>query len=159
MRMIIFSVILIIISLMGYWSGKTAGTGMLSGFVGNKRINAVLFYRPASQYYEIYRLLNSGSDLDRMAGYYALIDNNIIDEDFLMERYSLENIDTVKRTIVWVMGFSKDREKIRNFFDARFSGSAIAIKGEIIRSLKRLDMRYLDEFIKKNSVTGDLLKD
>ncbi len=60
-------------------------------------------------------MLGSADEMKRLAGYYALLETDSIDVEFLVERYGMESSTVNRRTIVWLLGFARNS---RAAFDA-----------------------------------------
>jgi len=133
----------------GYFFGRISGKIMLYNIVSGNSRASFLLYRPSSQFFKTYSLLNSEQELSRLSGYYSLLDNRIIDNTYLYERYELETSNAVKRTIIWVMGFSDDFESTLDIYEKVFSQSSRGIQNEIIGIIKREKEDYLNDFLKK----------
>ncbi|HQL81372.1 MAG TPA: hypothetical protein PK307_04175, partial [Spirochaetota bacterium] len=106
------------------------------------------------QFYDIFNLLNSNNPYSRLSGYYSLVDANMIDPGFIRERYSREQVPVIRRTLLWVLGLSKDRDEALRSYVSLYDASDDDMKREILGMMKRLDPAFYGEFIKKNRVTG-----
>ncbi len=116
---------------------------------------AFFLFRPAGEFFSVYSMINSDNDLIRLSGYYSMLDYGHGDDAFLMERYSLERSDTVKRTIVWMLGFSHG-SGVAKFLTDSYADSSGPIKGQILKSLSRVDPGGYRDFIRKNSIKNGL---
>ncbi len=156
----LFFILLLIPAFMGgyYWGRYTGSYGVQKLVSGGEGLLFLLF-RPAHQFFHTYSMLNSNSEVIRLSGYYSLLDNNIIDEDFLMERYRDEGSIPVKRTIIWLMGFSDDFEKIKGYFNTTYNESHTEVKREILRIIRRRNPDYYKKFIVIKKVSKDLWVD
>jgi hypothetical protein len=148
---IYISVILFLIILFfGYGAGRLIGTQIIKGVLkGSKTV--LLFYRPPFEFIITANLLSSYDELKRMEGYYSLLDNNVIDTDSLIERYKDETI-FIKPTIIWLMGFSGEKDRTLKFLSEEYQKADKRIKSEILKSMRMLDESYFIKFsgINKN---------
>ncbi|MFC1670027.1 hypothetical protein ACFL20_06500 [Spirochaetota bacterium] len=144
----VLTLLFLIILLIGYIAGKFAGSHIVSGLLVNKNRVAFLLYRPAKQYFEVYRLINSENELKRLSGYYSLLDNKIVDVNFLSERYFKENSSYVKRTIIWILGRADDFGEVMKIYKKIYKGGDKSTRRDIIESVKRRGEKYHGEFLK-----------
>lgn len=151
-------IIIIFLSLSGYLIGTGTGKLLLKSLLFSKKSSPFLIYKPAQEFFTIYRYINSSNELERLNGYYALLDNRIIDEQYLCERFNIEKSTIVKRTIVWMLGSSPGAEDMLDCFNKIYSNSNISIKREILRSLKRADEKIFNEFVNENKISIEILK-
>lgn len=117
-----------------------------------------LFFRPAYEYYAIFRFINSGDEMKRLAGYYALLDSRRGNDEFLIERYEKEQSPVIRRTILWILGFSDDSEGIVDFYHGIYKDSPVPIKRQIEESLLSRDAGLYRDFLKKEGLPGILSK-
>lgn len=143
---VFFVLLLVPVFIGGYYSGRFTGDIAVKKMVTGGEGLFFLLFRPAYQFFHVYRMLNSSSDVIRLSGYYSLLDNNIIDRDFLKGRFLDERSVPVKRTIIWIMGFSDDFEDTKKFFNEIYDGSSREVKKEILRIFQRKDPEYFKEF-------------
>ncbi len=146
----IFFIFVIIIIMLGYFTGRITGSALLSRFLTGKKMNSFLIYTPADHYFEIYRLINSGNELDRLSGYYSLPGSGLIDEEFFLERFKFEVIPAARQTIVWLLGQSGERETVKRIFNDIYDKSEPGVKQEILDAVKRMGAEAYSEFIKKH---------
>jgi len=112
-------------------SGKMIGDNLISSFLSSKVVTPFFLTKPAFKYIKIYDKLNDKNELNRLTGYYALLDYNIIDLNFLKERFFLEKHLTVKKTILWIMGHSNNKNQLSKVFSSIYKKSDKHIKKEI----------------------------
>ncbi|MBN1534987.1 MAG: HEAT repeat domain-containing protein [Spirochaetes bacterium] len=117
---------------------------------------AFFIFRPAGEFFSVYSLINSPSELKRLSGYYSLMEYGHRDDAFLMERFSLERSPAVRRTIVWMLGFSEGSEQVTKFLMDAYPGSSGAVRDQILQSLSSVSPRHYRDFVKKNSIKNDL---
>ena len=151
-------IIIIFLLFSGYLIGAGTGSMLLKSILFNKKSSPFLIYKPAQEFFAIYRYINSNNELERLNGYYALMENRIIDEEYLCERLNIEESTIIKRTIVWILGSSSSADDILDCFNEIYSNSNDNIKREILRSLKRIDEKAFNEFINKNKISIEILK-
>ncbi|PKL35662.1 MAG: hypothetical protein CVV44_19205 [Spirochaetae bacterium HGW-Spirochaetae-1] len=149
----------VILMLTGYCLGKISGRSLIRGFILERSRYVMFLFTPARQYFQMLVLVNSDDELQRIAGYYALLDNDLIDEDFLRERFQKESSLAAKRTILWVLGQAGNRKKILEIYAGVYSASGNELRMEILRSMERLDEYFYLEFIKKNRIDPGMLKE
>ncbi len=130
--------LIFIIAAIGLLSGHAAGKRLVSGLFSGKR-QAFFLYKIPADYFKTLNLLNSDNELNRLEGYYSLLDNNIIDADFLIKRYKSET-DFLKPVIVWLLGFSKDKDMVLKFLNEEYEKSGKRLKQEISRTMKRFEI-------------------
>jgi hypothetical protein len=138
--------------LAGFLIGRGAGNRFVSGILLRESRFPLLLSRPVYQFYDIYTLINSSDPFSRLSGYYSLVDANMIDLEFIRERYSQEQMPVVRRTLLWVLGYSKDRSAVLDYYASLYRTSDDDMKNVILAMMKRLDPDYHREFIKKNRV-------
>jgi hypothetical protein len=128
----------------GYTLGRIAGTHIVSGLLKGKRF-ILLFYRPPFEYLKTANLLYSSDELERLEGYYSLLDNKIIDKDLLIERYKQES-ELIKPVIIWLIGYSSDKDIVLKFISEEYKNADQRVKKEILKTMKRLDEVYFKNF-------------
>ncbi len=138
----------------GFFIGWGAGNRLIEGMLLHETRFPLLLSRPVYQFYDIFNLLNSNNPYSRLSGYYSLVDANMIDPGFIRERYSREQVPVIRRTLLWVLGLSKDRDEALRSYVSLYDASDDDMKREILGMMKRLDPAFYGEFIKKNRVTG-----
>ena len=136
----------LILFFVGFFGGKFGGKQLLKGFFSTGDIRLSILFTPSHEFFNTYQKINSYNEFDRLSGYYAMVDNNYINDDFLMKRYELEESEILKRTIIWILGFSKNKETISSFYSSIYNKSELRIKEEIMRSVSRLGYNKLEEF-------------
>jgi hypothetical protein len=150
-----FLSVLLLSILLGLGGGILIGRELLHRALVSDA-TAFFIFRPAGEFFSVYSLINSRSELKRLSGYYSLMEYGHSDDDFLIERYSLERSPAVKRTIVWMLGFSGKSERVAKFLSDAYPGSSGAVRDQILQSLSRVSpLRYRD-FVKKNAIKNDL---
>lgn len=127
----------------GLAAGSFIGSLYVKESVYNKT-SALFFYRPASAYIEQYRFINSPDPLERLTGYYTVTPSSSEDILFLQERFENEINDVNRRAIIWILGFSEDREKAGAFLEDIYPEQNLKIKLEIKSSLRRLGLQDED---------------
>ncbi|MBN2400949.1 MAG: hypothetical protein JXN64_00975 [Spirochaetes bacterium] len=134
----------------GYVIGRTAGTQIVKGLLKGERY-VLMPYRLPFEYLYTANLLYSNDELRRLEGYYSLLDNRIIDPDLLIERFKQES-DLIKPVIIWLLGYSEDKDDALNFLSDEYAGSEQRIKKEILRTMKRLDESYFLDFTASHKI-------
>lgn len=152
-----FGIVLVLALAIGLGCGVNGGDVLLqrSMFRGG---SSPLLFRPAYQYYSIFRFINDGDEMKRLAGYYALLESRGRNDDFLIERYEKEDSPVIKRTIVWILGFSEEIDGILDFYHGIYKNSPESIKRQIEVSLLLQDAGVYRDFMKKEGVPGILSK-
>lgn len=99
----ILSAICLLLLVSGYQIGSCGGRGALNRlyFKGGTLIS--LIYTPSGRYYESAALLSSSNELERISGYYSILEGAGFDEEYLKERYLAEDSSPAKRVILWVL--------------------------------------------------------
>jgi hypothetical protein len=120
---------------------------MLKDTVLNSSAYSLFIAIPAVEYIDLYDLLNSNDELARLSGYYGLL-NGLLDDDFLIKRYKIEDNICSKRTIIWLLRHSANTGKVLQFYKSEYGKSDIIIKNEILRGMKRLDIFEYRSFIR-----------
>jgi hypothetical protein len=133
----------------GFFMGRSAGDRLVRGVLLRESKLPLLLSRPVYQFYDIYTLLNSGNPFSRLSGYYSLVDAKMIDIEFIRERYDREQVPVIRRTLLWVLGFSRDRAAALKFYASRYDTGDEETKKDILAMMKRLDPAFYGKFIKK----------
>lgn len=133
-----YAVLLAAVALFGYGAGHVAGNRLVKGVILGESRLPLLVSRPVGQFYDIYQLLNSGNPFSRLCGYYALVDNMMIDESFLIERYGVERFAVTRKTILWALSFSENSRKVAGFYRSIYGESDREIQSEIRGLMKRV---------------------
>lgn len=133
-----YAILLAAVLLAGYGAGRVAGNRLVEGVVLGESRFPLLVSRPVGQFYDIYRMLNSRNPFSRLSGYYALVDNMMIDEEFLIERYGVERFPVTRKTILWALSFSENRRSVADFYRSVYGESDEEIKSEIRGHMKRV---------------------
>jgi hypothetical protein len=138
----------------GFFIGRGAGNRFVEGILLRESRFPLLLSRPVYQFYDIYTLINSQNPFSRLSGYYSLVDANMIDLEFIKERYAQEQVPVIRRTLLWVLGFSKERTAVLRYYASLYNSSDDDMKKDILAMMQRLDPAFHREFIKKNRATG-----
>jgi len=145
--------------LFGLLSGTIIGNHLINGFLLNNKNWILLLYSPSFYYFNTANMLNSDDELKRLAGYYSMRESKKIDIPFLMERFKDEPSLFVKRTLIWVIGYSREKRIALKNLSAIYDDSPLQIKNEILRSAIRIDRdKLLEEFVKQHKVDTSILK-
>ena len=80
----------------GFFIGRGAGNRLMEGILLRETRFPLLLSRPVYQFYDIYTLLNSNNPYSRLSGYYSLVDANMIDLNFIRERYAREQVPVIQ---------------------------------------------------------------
>ena len=136
----------------GYFIGDVCGNLLIKRFVTDMNPFIYLLYRPAYEYIYTIKALASKNALERLNGYYSLLETKKIDEDFLIERYKMEETLLLKRSILFILGFSKNKDIVSAFLSKIYKDSPWRIKMEILRTIKRLDRALYIKFIADNKI-------
>jgi len=149
----------IFLLLLGYVSGSAIGNIFITQFITGKSNKILLLYRPAYEYKYILNLLNNSNEYKRLAGYYSLLENRRIDSDFLIERYKREEKRYIKRSIIWLLGYSKNKKDVIEYISNIYPYSPGKIKKEILRTMKRLNLQYFNNFVKSKKIDKKYIND
>lgn len=118
---------------------------IITGTVTGSRTSLFLYRLPVDYIYSA-NLLSSENELKRIEGYYSLLDYKILNTDFLIERYKRESY-LIKPLIIWLLGYSDNKDKIMEFLSEEYKGAAERIKKEILKTMKKKDPDYYNNFI------------
>ncbi len=133
-----YAVLMAAVVLAGYGAGRVTGNRLVEGVILGESRMPLLVSKPVGQFYDIYRLLNSANPFSRLSGYYALVDNMMIDEGFLIERYGVERFAVTRRTILWALSFSENSRKVADFYRSIYGESDGETQSEIRGLMKRV---------------------
>lgn len=137
-----------------FFAGAGIGRLLLSHLVTGRDTFAFLLSRPAREFVVVSRLVNSDSELSRLAGYYGLLENEMIDTAFLKERLASETTPVVRRTIIWVLGFSRDSDEALEVLNSVYKNAGDSLKQDILHAMRRLDEKYYNDFIQEKGQGG-----
>jgi hypothetical protein len=141
----------------GFTAGRTLGNRFVENIVLRQARFPLLLSRPVSQFYDIYTLINSNNPYSRLSGYYSLIDNKMINDKFLMERFRREQNDALRGSILWILGNSSDRGGVLRFCASVYEESSDTIKKRILGLMKRVDNDYYLLFIRNNRIDAGFI--
>ena len=133
----------------GLGIGRGMGRAVIWGFLIMKGSPMQVFFMPADRYINSARLLNSENELDRIAGYYSLLEGTALEQDFLKELYQKETYDPGRKIIVWVISQGKDKKAAFNTLEAVYDGSSDDLKKVIFAVMKELDSGLFESFLKE----------
>jgi len=97
-----------------------------------------LFSEPVREYAHVRELLVSPDENDRVIGYYAMREYDRTDAPFLVDRFHSEKSPRVKRLIVWLLGFSGNRNEVKSFIKKTYGVSGALVKKEMEKTALRL---------------------
>ncbi len=143
----------------GYGAGLLIGSRFMESIILKEWRFPLLLSRPVNQFYNVYSLINSSNPFSRLSGYYSLVDNNMVNEQFIADRYGREPFIVIQRTLLWVFSHGKDRDKAVKFYTSIYKTSDDSLRKDILRYMKRLDEKYYNGFVKENKVEGALIPD
>ena len=143
--------------LFGYFTGRLLGNRFVENVVLQQGRFPLLLSRPVNQFYDIYTLINSNNPFSRLSGYYSLVDNKMINEQFLMERFRREQNEALSGSLLWILSFSRDNDAVVTFYASVYNNSSDSIKKRILSLMKRVNRDYYMKFIKKNNVDTKLI--
>jgi hypothetical protein len=141
----------------GYGAGRLIGTRFMESIILKEGRLPLLLSRPVSQFYDVYSLINSNNPFSRLSGYYSLVDNNLVNVQFIADRYGREQFIVIQRTLLWVLSYTKDTGTALKFYASIYNTCDGSLKKDILRYMIRLDKKYYDGFIKANKVDRLLL--
>jgi hypothetical protein len=145
-----------VLILMGFIAGRFVGKGLVTNLILKDSMFPLLLSRPVNQFYDMYILINSRNPYTRLSGYYSLIDNKMINNQFLMERYQNEENYVIKRTILWILSFSEDSDSVLKFYSSIFDKNDILLR-DILVFMKHVNREYYTKFIEINKIDRKLL--
>jgi len=143
--------------LFGYFTGRLLGNRFVENVVLQQGRFPLLLSRPVNQFYDIYTLINSNNPFSRLSGYYSLVDNKMINEQFLMERFRREQNEALSGSILWILSYSGDNDAVVTFYASVYNNSSDPIKKRILSLMKRVNKDYYMKFIKKNKIDVRLI--
>ncbi len=152
-----FAVLAIALALGGYGVGLLLGERFMESIVLREGRLPLLLSRPVNQFYDVYSLINSANPFSRLSGYYSLVDNSMVNEDFIAERYGRERFIVIQRTLLWALSKSRDRKKALKFYASVYPASDDSLKKDILRHMMRLDNNYYHSFILRNKVSPSFI--
>ena len=145
-----------VLILMGFIMGRFFGKGFVTNLILKDSMFPLLLSRPVNQFYDMYILINSRNPYSRLSGYYSLIDNKMINNQFLMERYQNEENYVTKRTILWILSFSEDSDSVLKFYASIFDKNDILWR-DVLVFMMRVNREYYTKFIEINKIDRKLL--
>jgi hypothetical protein len=143
----------------GYGAGLLIGNRFMESIILKEGRLPLLLSRPVSQYYDVYSLINSNNPFSRLSGYYSLVDNNLVNVQFIADRYGREQFVVIHRTLLWVLSYAKDRDSALKFYTAVYKTCDDSLKKDILRHMMKIDKKYCDDFIKQNKVDRSFIPD
>lgn len=135
--------------------GNLLGRHLITKFITeDSRSIFLLLNRPAYEYIHTARMLRSNNDIKRLSGYYSLLDYKKVDAAFLIDSYKREEAIYTKRSIIWLLGYSENRERVLEFLSNEYKNeqNSDRIKREILRTIKRIDKNYFSKFVKSQGI-------
>ncbi len=145
-----------VLILIGFMVGKPLGKGLISNLVLRDSLFPLLLSRPIDQFFGMHILLNSPNPYSRLSGYYSLFDNRMINAEFLIERFKIEENYVIKRTILWILSFSEDPKQVLKFYSALYDKNDI-IARDVLVHMRNLDKGYYEKFIEVHKVNKRML--
>jgi len=145
------------LSIIGYCFGNHLGSHIITRLISGENSFLLALYKPAFEYINTINLLESNNELKRLTGYYSLLDNKKIDVDFLIDKYKREELIYIKRSIIWLLGYSNKKRKAINFLSEIYKDASLRVKLEVLRSIKRIDRESFNKFIIDQKIDKDLL--
>jgi hypothetical protein len=145
--------------LLGYCAGRLLGNRFVEDIVLKQGRLPLLLSRPVNQFYDIYTLINSNNPFSRLSGYYSLVDNKMINEQFLMERFPREQNEALSGSILWILSYSDDTDAVVTFYASVYNNSSDQIKKRILSLMRRVNKDYYMKFIIKNKIDARLITD
>ena len=145
-----------VLILVGFIAGRFVGRGLVTSLILKNSMFPLLLSRPVNQFYDMYLLINSANPYSRLSGYYSLVDNKMINNQFLMERFQKEENYVIKRTILWILSFSEDTDSVLKFYSSIFDTNDILSK-DILVCMKRVNREYYTKFIEIHKIQRKLL--
>jgi len=150
-----FTAVVAVSLFLGLGSGIFIGKGLMRQSLAQGG-HSILLFRPAYDYFMTYGLINSNNEMKRLTGYYTLLESRYYNEDFLIDRYKKENSPVIKRTIVWILGFSGEKEKVITFYNGVYKESSRPIQRQIQEAYSRIDPSGYSDFMRKKNINSGL---
>jgi hypothetical protein len=110
-----------------------------------------LFAEPEYEYFYIRSMVDSEEENARLLAYYAVKEYGRGNTSFFIERFTKEKSTHVKRALVWMLGFSKEKEEVLATFGKYYSVSDKAVQKAMRESAMRLgigEKEFSEKFIK-----------
>lgn len=141
--------VLAVLAAAGILVGLALGSILVRLYFSGGNPAIYLFTEPDAEYRYIRARMESASAEDRAVAYYALVEYDRVDPEFLIERYRSEKSPFVRRIIVWSLGFSGGGDDIAGFVKKAYPDSEPAVKKEMIRTLQRLGGAGVDDLVRE----------
>ncbi len=138
--------------LVGFGAGSFVGSEGLKLYLFRRAALPFFFPGYSSTYHAAVALMNSPDELQRLSGYYALIQLGTIDEGLLFKRLSGESNPAIKRSIVWILGRSELSKTAAKTLARIFDESSASVREEILRVLDKHDAEAALELKKKYKI-------
>jgi hypothetical protein len=148
----VIAALCVALAAIGYGAGRLLGNRFMESIILKEGRFPLLLSRPVNQFYDVYTLINSSNPFSRMSGYYSLVDNNLVNVQFIADRYGREQFVVIHRTLLWVLSYAKDRDKALAFYASVYNTCDDSLKKDILRHMMKIDKKYCNDFIKQNKV-------
>lgn len=121
----------------GLGIGILCGDIILSRSIKGDFLFMAFIFQPSQNFIDTYSLLNDSNDFKRLAGYYAYKESQLVDLDFLYERYKIEESDIIHKTIIWVAENSDlNDKKLVDFYKKLYAISSAKTKEILSEKIK-----------------------
>lgn len=144
----VFPIILIAVITFGAGGGFFCGNVLRNLYLTSGLTVMYLFAEPEYEYLYIRSMVDSDDENERLLAYYAIKEYGKDNTSFFIERFVKEKSTHVKRVLVWILGFSKDREAVLATYGKYYPVSDRVIQKTIRESAMRMGLDE-KEFIEK----------
>lgn len=150
-RNISFAAVLIFAIAFGTAGGFFCGKAFRNLYLTQGLTLLYLFAEPEYEYLYIRSMVDSEDENERLLAYYAVKEYGKDNTPFFIERFVKEKSPHVKRVLVWILGFSPDKEEVLATYAKYYSVSDRVIQKAMRESAIRLgaDEREFAEKIQK----------
>jgi hypothetical protein len=133
---IILPAVCLLLLVSGYQMGSCGGRGALNQLYFKGGTLVSLMYMPSGRYYESAGLLSSSNELERISGYYSILEGVGFDEEYLKERYLAEDSSSAKRVILWVL--TQGGRRSLNVLASLYESAGADEKADIEQALRKV---------------------
>lgn len=133
-----FAVVLTIVILLGAGGGFFCGKAFRNLYLTQGVTLLYLFAEPEYEYLYIRSMVDSEDENERLLAYYAVKEYGKDNTSFFIDRFVKEKSPHVKRVLVWILGFSTEKEEVLAMYWKYYSVSDKVIQKTMRESAIRL---------------------
>ncbi len=123
---------------LGAGAGFFCGKALRSLYLTQGATLLYLFAEPEYEYFYIRSMVDSEDENERLLAYYAVKEYGKDNTSFFIDRFTKEKSAHVKRVLVWLLGFSPDKEEALAMYGKYYSVSDKAIQKAMRESAQRM---------------------